>query len=349
MNAALAATTFGLLLACARLSAQAAASEPAIELHCSGRERVTIAVDGDLFTTWQAFPDPRMPVCYPLRLVGGIEVMRHHPFAEVPGEVRDHPHHRSLWFAHGDVNGIDFWANQRGGPQIRHDGFLLVPESDRSHAFAAAHTWLDGQLRPVCTDRRVVRAFAAREHDQRGIDHTIHWRASHGPLMIGDTKEGSFAVRMPQAFALRGKGATGRLIDSEGREGAAIWGKRARWIAYFALIRGERVGVALFDHPSNPRHPTYWHARDYGLAAANPFGVHDFERLSDRPGELRLDAGEQLTLRHAFLAFRGEPSRITIDAWYSAFAAAAAVAVLESASGSQSPQSSTQTQKSGSK
>ena len=73
-----------------------------------------------------------------------------------------------------------------------------------------------------------------------------------------------------------------------------------------AGIDGKTIGMAIFDHPSNPRHPTWWHARYYGLVAANPFGIHDFEKQPDGTGDLTIPAGKSVTFRYRFLFHEGD-------------------------------------------
>ena len=132
--------------------------------------------------------------------------------------------------------------------------------------------------------------------------------ASEGDVLFGDTKEGTMAIRMAPALRLRGKVAAGEVRNSEGVTGKAVWGKRARWIDYRGPIDGATVGIALFDHPKNHGQPCRWHARDYGLLAANPFGVHHFEGKPKGAGGLELKKGSQLRLRYRFLFHDGELS-----------------------------------------
>ena len=69
------------------------------------------------------------------------------------------------------------------------------------------------------------------------------------------------------------------MVNSNGQEGEAnCWGKRANWVDMFGEVEGEKLGVAILDHPTNPGHPTYWHVRGYGFFAANIFGMRAFER-----------------------------------------------------------------------
>lgn len=265
------------------------------------------------------------PVVYPLLGPGGIAMTRGYPFEPRDGEPRDHPHQRSFWFAHGGINGVDFWELREGGASIEHEAFVtgdgFAPDTLRTRS-----RWLDANGVLVCRDERSLRFFADAEDTLRGVDSTVTIHASEGELRFSDTKEGTLGFRMRRELALSGKGATGRLIDSEGRSGKAVWGKRARWIAYSGELDGTPMGVAILDHPGNLRHPTWWHARDYGLAAANPFGQHDFESLpldehGRGPGDHVVAKGGTLVLRHRLLMFRGAAEPDRIDAQWRDFSA----------------------------
>jgi hypothetical protein len=144
--------------------------------------------------------------------------------------------------------------------------------------------------------------------------------ATERGIVFGDTKEGTFALRLHPNLRLRGAVAKGAASNREGLAGAAVWGKRSAWVAYQGPVDGEEVGVAIFDHPSNPRHPTWWHARDYGLFAANPFGAHDFEGAPEGTGDLALVRGATLTLRYRVLVFRGTRDRPELESSFVAFA-----------------------------
>jgi len=172
----------------------------------------------------------------------------------------------------------------------------------------------------VCTDERYLR-FGATE-DARWIDYRVIVRADHGDLLFGDTKEGTMAIRMAPTLRLAGKVAAGKVRNSEGVEGKDAWGKRAAWVAYWGRVGGETVTLALFDHPSNPRHPCWWHARDYGLLAANPFGAHDFEKAAKGTGDLRVKNGDSLTFTYRFWFARGDVDALDPAARFQEFAAA---------------------------
>ena len=110
------------------------------------------------------------------------------------------------------------------------------------------------------------------------------------------------------------RGAT--VSNSAGQTGKSIWGKAAKWVNYQHEISGKPVGVAIFDHPQNPRHPSTWHARDYGLVAANPFGAHDFTRAKRGTGDLMIKSGESVTFRYRFLFHHGTAENKSIGEHY---------------------------------
>jgi hypothetical protein len=269
--------------------------------------RLCVEVDGAPFTEYR-WRDEHRPHFFPLLAPGGVAVTRSYPDAKQAGETTDHPHHQSLWFAHGDVDGVDFWSGK--------DAFQVErePEAMRSGpgwcTFAMRTEWLvrGGKDAPPAwlTDRRIFRIAATSS--ERTIDLDLELQAPKDrPVKFGDTKEGSFALRL--ADPLRGEGPKepGRLSDSEGRAGKDAWGKHADWVHATGVIDGHPVGVALFDHPQNLRHPTTWHARTYGLLAANPFGLHDFEGAAKGAGDYTIPAGGTLRLRYRVLIYAGEP------------------------------------------
>jgi hypothetical protein len=282
-------------------------------------DRVVVTLDGEPFTEFLLRRDGRHgPVLFPLLGPGGVPLTRSWPVGPLlPGEPQDHPHHESFWSAHGDVNGHDFWTG-RGGTRIEvtsvdHVGDGRIEVSCR---------WLDPAGEVVCTDRRTV-AFAA-EGDDRIIDHSISIVASHGPLVFGDTKEGTVAVRVRPELntkqAADGPAATGHYVNANGDRDGDAWGKPAAWVDLSGTLDGRAIGIACFDHPANLRHPTMWHARDYGLFAANPFGMHDFLAAPRHAGRTNLAPGESLTLRHRWLLHAGDAEAARIADRYAAWA-----------------------------
>ena len=269
-------------------------------------DKIKVEIDGKLFTEYNYQNVPR-PFFYPVIGPTGDPVTRNYPMAEAANEEQDHPHHRSLWFTHGSVNGHDFWAEDDRSGKIVHDKFLKIESGPESGVIQTSNKWIarNGQL--ICTDTR-THTF---HYEPNGIimdfDVTIH--ASKSDMVLGDTKEGSMALRLAPTMRLKGKVAQGHILNSKGLRDSQTWGKRADWCDYYGPVNGQTVGVAIFDHPSNPRHPTWWHVRDYGLFAANPFGVHDFEGKPKGAGDLTIAHGKSATFRYRIYFHPGDTNQ----------------------------------------
>jgi hypothetical protein len=262
---------------------------------------VAIKADGQPFTEYIAKSGSK-PILWPIIGPGGKRLTRNWPMqTDVPSEKdRDHPHQRSLWFTHGDVNGVDFWSEGKG--RIEHREFVKV-EGGPEAVIVTRNDWRspDGS-KLICQDERTLR-FGA-DADRRYIDFAIDIKAADGPVVFGDTKEGSFGVRMASTIRVDSKQG-GRIVNSDGLEDGKAWGKPAAWVDYHGPVDGEVAGIAILNHPSSFRFPTYWHVRTYGLFAANPFGLSDFT-AGAKKGEFTLPAGETLKLRYRVLLHAGD-------------------------------------------
>jgi hypothetical protein len=235
----------------------------------------------------------------------------------VPDEDHDHPHHRSLWFAHGSINGHDFWSEEKDYGRTVHQKFTEIKSGSTSGIIRSRNDWITRDGTIVCSDDRLLRIYEPTMPSERVFDFEITLHASHGALTFGDTKEGTMAMRLAETMRLKGAVGHGHIINSEGVRDDETWGKRADWCDYYGPVNGKTVGVAIFDHPSNPRHPTWWHVRDYGLFAANPFGRHDFEKLSDKnAGNLVVPAGGKLTFRYRFYLHEGDEKQARVGERY---------------------------------
>lgn len=269
---------------------------------------VVVTLDGAPFAAVHTAAEPR-PFVFPVLGPGGVAMTRSFPMADGPNEEHDHPHHQSLWFAHGDVNGCDFWAGKAHGERIVRDG----PPVLDGQRLRCRYRWLADEVLVASEEREWT--FGGSD-EARTIDVRAVLRPGDAPLVLGDTKEGTFAVRVHPALRVEGQVATGTLLDSEGRTGKAVWGQRARWIDDRGTIDGREVGIAMFDRPGNPSHPTWWHARTYGLLAANPFGVHDFEGKPAGTGAVTIAVGSSITFRYRVLLHGGGWDAPHIEAAY---------------------------------
>jgi len=280
-------------------------------------EKLRVEMGGTLFTEY-CFTDVPRPYFYPVIGPTGEPVTRNWPMAEGENEQHDHRHHRSLWYAHGDVNGHDFWGEGEQSGTIVHDKFLEVTSGTDVGVIRSQNRWVARTGELICTDTRTHRFYARPDARIMDLEVTIH--ATQGDLVLGDTKEGSMAIRLAPTLRLEGEVAQGHIVNSEGIRGKDAWGKRAAWCDYYGPVKGRVVGVAIFDHPDNPRHPTWWHVRHYGLFAANPFGVHYFEGKPEGTGDLRVASGDSLTFRYRLYFHIGDEKQARVAERYIEYA-----------------------------
>jgi len=310
------------LLLAATLAATAAACGGPVRAEVTleeGPGRVEVALDGQPFTTY-LFEGHAKPILYPVLGPGGVPMTRSWPVeADVPDEAHDHPHHESLWFTHGGVAGVDFWLHrpdkQGRRPRIVQTA-MPTCEGGEVGRLVTENDWLAPDGRVVLRDVRRL-TFGGSDPIRR-LDYEITLTAGEKDVPFLDTKEGTMAIRVRTPLQLRdlkgSRGAAGNIRSSEGLTDHEAWGKRSRWIDYFGPVEGRTVGIAILDHPDNLNHPPRWHARDYGLFAANPFGEHHFG--GTKKGGYLLPAGESLTLRYRFLFHEGDTEAAGIaDAW----------------------------------
>ena len=261
--------------------------------------RVDVLVDGQPFTSYVWPESLTKPVLYPLRTETGALVTRGFPMDPRPGERTDHPHHVGLWFSYGDVNGVDFWNNSRALPpekqaqmgRGRHVRVVSATSGEKEGRLQALVEWVmpDGS---VALDETTTFVFR-KAPGGRLVDRITTLTARDEAVRFPDNKEGVLGLRVARALEQPSKepatftdaagvattvarldntGVTGLYHTSEGKEGDAAWGTRGRWCALSGKLGDEDVTLAILDHPSNPGAPTYWHARGYGLFAANPLG-----------------------------------------------------------------------------
>ena len=285
-----------------------------------GDDKVRVEIGGELFTEYHFKGAPHV-YFYPVIGPDALPMTRDWPMkTDVPGEEPDgHPHHRSLWYSHGTVNGVDFWGEGRKSGKILHDKFLEVKGSDVG-VIRSTCKWVAPDERVICTDERVFKVYA-RPNNERLFDFEITLKAGDKDTVFGDTKEGSMGIRVAESMRLKpnkyhkGK-PTGHIVLSTGIREDDTWGKAADWCDYYGPVQDKVVGVAMFDHPQNPRHPTTWHVRSYGLFAANPFGLHDFENKPLGTGDLTIPAGKSVTFRYRFYLHKGDEVQAKVAEHY---------------------------------
>jgi len=307
--------------------AGAADGSTGVQVKQSGAE-VEIQVDGKLFTRYTMLSAPNKPVFYPILTEDGKHFTRRWPVEPdaVPGESHDHVHHRGLWFTHSKVNGVDFWSEEGTVGKTVTTRISAVHSGATHGSFTADTEWRlpDGKL--IARDRRVV-SITRLNNGGRLLDFDITITPTDGPLVFGDNKDGVFGLRLPDTLAVNPAvkpkvTGTGHILTSTGMKDGDAWGKRADWVDYWGPIPagGDTYGVAIFDSPSNFRHPQTWHARDYSLFTVNPFGLHDFNLGDKGAGDLTVPADGKLHALYRVYFHRGNAEDARVADHYAEFA-----------------------------
>jgi hypothetical protein len=215
----------------------------------------------------------------------------------------DHPHHRSLWVAFGDVNGAEIWNEPEGHGYQKHIKFDGIFQGPAAAGFTAGLEWTDSKGKRLATETRKFTVWRS-VGGGRLMDLTVKFTASAGPVRLGDTKEGGFcAVRLQEELRAD---RTGTITNSNGGHAEKeCWGHRASWVDYSGTLTGKKVGIAIMDHPESFRFPTHWHVRDYGLFAANPFGLSHYGTGWLKDGSYTIPAGDSLTFKYRVYLHEG--------------------------------------------
>jgi hypothetical protein len=334
-----------LLASLALAVAQAVSAQTVDVVRHDADRRVDVTVDGKPFTSYVWPTTLKKPVLYPIRSAAGTLVTRGYPLDPRPSERVDHPHHVGLWFNYGDVNGIDFWNNSDAITEaerpkmgtIVHKG-IVEAKGGKTGVLTTDMDWVmpDGS---VVLTQRTTYTFSG-SGTTRAIDLDITLTAGGARVALTDNKEGMLGLRVTReleepsekpelrtdASARPAKaptvdtaGVNGVYLTSEGLKGAAVWGTRGKWCLLGGTVGSAPVGIAILDRPGNPGFPTYWHARGYGLFAANPLGQ---KALSNGKDTLNyaLEPKQSARFRYRILVTDGMQTAGQVDAAYQAWA-----------------------------
>jgi hypothetical protein len=293
-----------------------------------GKRRVDITIDGKPFTSYIWPTSLKKPVLFPLIAPGGIVVTRGYPLAAHAGERVDHPHHAGMWFNYGDVNGFDFWNNSNAiEPENRGKmgsiylkKVLAAKNGTDQGELVVESVWITGSGEKILGD--TTRYVFSTRGDVRVIDQITTLKALDH-VVFHDDKEGLLGIRTaswlesptekggvfadangtPTKVDTAGSsGASGIYLTSEGKRGDQAWGTRGSWCTLTGSTENKTIAIAILDHLGNPGYPTYWHARGYGLFAANPLGRTIFDP-SQPALNYTIDKGQTVTFRYRVLLY----------------------------------------------
>ncbi len=301
--------------------------------HLEQQQQVEVRVDERLFTAYHYSDTLEKPFLYPLNTISGIALTRGFPIDPQPGERVDHPHHVGLWMNYGDVNGLDFWNNSYAVPAsrkdrygtIKHSQIIAMEEIDDEARLVVAMDWLDPEGNTLLEEQTI---FGFRcEGETCYITRSSTLRALEDTVFLKDNKEGFLGIRVAKELehkidkpailigengnpttekVIHHTGVSGQYLSSEGMEGTEVWGTRARWMKLDGKKDRKNVALVILDHPQNPGYPTYWHARGYGLFAANPLGQKIFSNDKE-VFNFQLKPDESVTFRFQVLVHEGKP------------------------------------------
>lgn len=321
-------------------------SMPRFELISNEDEqKVDVLIDGNLFTSY-IYPNTiKKPVLYPLITPKGTKITRKFPLEPSVGERVDHPHHVGLWFNYGDVNGFDFWNNSDAiDPEKRHKYGTIVHQSiekinseGNRAELQVVMNWMNPSGK-VLLQELTTFVFGIT-NESYTIDRYTTLTAQDEMVNFKDNKEGVLGIRVRRELehpsnkaeiftdangiptevkVINNKGVNGSYINAEGIEGGDCWGKRSNWVNLRSKIGDENISLVILDHKSNIGYPTYWHARTYGLFAANPLGQKAFSKGKDELN-FKLEKGDSVTFKHRVIVASQKLSPSSLDAGFEAF------------------------------
>jgi hypothetical protein len=334
-----------MMLASGIVAGSAAAQSGVTVVPHEAERRVDIAIDGKPFTSY-IWPDTlKVPVLYPLRTAAGTAITRGYPLEPRPGERVDHPHHAGFWLNYGSVNGVDFWNNSTHVPPAQQATMGTVMHRKIINATSGADKGtLDVEMDWIMPDGSTIlhekTSFTFRGGaNARSIDRITTLTALDKPVSMKDDKEGMLGLRVRKELEqptqesvahtdASGKPTTQRTVDntdvsgqylsSEGKSGDAAWGTRGRWMSLTGKVKDEPITLLILDHPKNVGFPTYWHARGYGLFAANPLGQAEFSRNVEKLN-YALEPNQSTTFRYRLLILNGPTTPEQMEGQYGRF------------------------------
>jgi len=313
------------LLSGLALNAQQSKDKGVKLVRVDDKHRVDIYFDGNLFTSYQYPDNIEKPFLFPVIAPNGSVITRGYPIEPRKGERVDHPHHIGIWFNHGNVNGLDFWNNSSAIPADKKELYghisvqkIVKAESGNTGRLEVVADWCDYEGNILLTENTTY-LFSGNKNS-RTIDHITKLTAVNGQVIINDSKEGLFAIRVDRAFempsdesliftddkgipttvkATDNTGVTGMYTSSKGLKGDAVWGTQNDWVVLTGVKDGVTISFGIFDNPKNIGYPACAHARGYGLFSVNNFGKNSYDPKGEKVA-YKLGKGESVTLRHRF-------------------------------------------------
>jgi hypothetical protein len=319
-----------LIISGMNLDAQSPASKGVTLIRADDKHKVDVYINGTIFTSYQYPTNIEKPFLFPVYAPNGSVITRGYPIEPRKGERVDHPHHIGIWFNHGNVNGLDFWNNSSAIPANKKDMYghivhqkIVRAESGDKGILEVELNWDDNKGNTILKEN--TKYIFSGDKNSRTLDHISTLTAMNGQVIIGESKEGMFAIRVDRAFempstesliftdekgnpttvkAIDNTGVTGMYTSSQGLKGDAVWGTRNDWVMLSGIKDNTPISFAIFDNPKNPGYPAYAHARGYGLFALNNLGQNSYDPKQEKKS-LTIEKGQSVTLYHRFYVQSG--------------------------------------------
>lgn len=311
------------------------AQEPVTVTKDDASKRIDVSVAGQPFTSF-IYPDSlAKPVLYPLHAANGTPVTRGFPMNPQPGDPVDHPHHLGLWLNFENVNGLDFWNNSYAIPEEKKSKYgwirtdkITEAKGGKTGVIAYHANWTDQENKVLLEEE--TRFEISGSANRRIIDRITVLKADT-VVLFRDAKDGLLGLRVARQLQIPEKetkqfsddkgnittvgsdtASNGNYLSSEGKTGNEVWSTRAAWCKMFGKIGNDSISISIIDHPRNLNYPTYWHARGYGLFAANPLGEMIFTN-GKKSTDLQLQPGQTVKFRYRIVIENGSTSTAPID------------------------------------
>ncbi len=321
-----------MLTVCCFVSLHVHAQSEGVTFISNSKEKsVKVMIGGKHFTSFIYPNDLEKPILYPIITANGQVITRGFPLEKRDGERIDHPHHVGLWLNYESVNGLDFWNNSYNIPAdkkskygwIRNVAVERTENGKNNGKLSYSANW-ENQAGKVLLKEQTAFVFSGTS-DSRTIDRITTLTAQQDSVFFKDAKDGMLGIRLTKELefasdkveeftdnqgnitkvSASGNGANGNYLTSEGITGVKAWGTRGNWCMLYGQKEGQPLAVSIIDHQKNPGYPTYWHARDYGLFAANPLGQQIFSNGKETLN-LKLSPGQSITFKYRIIVSSGK-------------------------------------------
>lgn len=320
---------FSMMLCITAATAVAQSAQSVKIVKAAKGNRIDVFIGGKPFTSF-LYPDTlEKPVLYPIHAADGNTITRGFPVNPKPGDPTDHPHHLGLWLNYENLNGLDFWNNSYAIPANKKDQYgwirtdkIVETKSGTTGVLAYHANWTDRQKNVIVEEttryifsgnshQRIIDRITTLKADTKAVfkdakDGMLGLRVAH-ELQMPTTKDQSFTDDKGNVTVVKGGTdaiPTGNYLTSAGKTGNDAWSTRGVWCKMYGKMGHDSISIAIIDHPENPNYPTFWHARDYGLFAANPLGEKIFTNGKSEKN-LTLEKGESVTFKYRIVIQNG--------------------------------------------